>query len=96
MKKAEFLDLVAKNGNYNKTESAKVLDSILNSITEVLSKGDTINFIGFGAFLISPCLLFSSALPLTPIIITTITAIINFNLFFNSYSFDPLSNKYSK
>jgi len=50
MKKAEFLDLVAKNGNYNKTESAKALDSILDSISEVLSKGDTINFIGFGAF----------------------------------------------
>ena len=50
MKKAEFIDLVAKKADMTKKDTSIALDAILESIKECLVKGDSISFIGFGSF----------------------------------------------
>ena len=50
MKKAEFIDLVAKKADMTKKDTSVALDAILDSIKECLVKGDSISFIGFGSF----------------------------------------------
>ena len=50
MKKAEFIGMVSEKSGLSKKDSIVALDAVLNSISDVLASGDTINFIGFGAF----------------------------------------------
>lgn len=50
MKKSEFIDVVAEKGSITKKEAKAALEAVLDSITDVLAKGDSINFIGFGTF----------------------------------------------
>jgi DNA-binding protein HU-beta len=50
MRKAEFIDTVAKKSGLKKKDMDKALSAILETITETLAKGDTLNFIGFGSF----------------------------------------------
>ncbi|MCR4941237.1 MAG: HU family DNA-binding protein [Campylobacter sp.] len=50
MKKTEFIQAVADKAGLTKTDSKKALDATLEAISELLAKGDSITFIGFGTF----------------------------------------------
>lgn len=51
MTKKEFIDLFqAKSGLETKAQTERVLNAMLESLEEVLVKGDEISFLGFGKF----------------------------------------------
>ncbi len=50
MKKAEFVSRVAERTGCTKKQTEQILDAVLEEIGDVLSEGDRLNFIGFGAF----------------------------------------------
>ncbi|MGB9767435.1 HU family DNA-binding protein [Dictyoglomus sp.] len=50
MKKAEFIAKVAEKAKITKKEATKVVNAVLETIAEALSKGDTVQFVGFGTF----------------------------------------------
>lgn len=50
MNKAEFIDAVASKTGLSKKDTKALVDANLETITELLSKGDSINFVGFGTF----------------------------------------------
>jgi len=51
MTKSEFVELIKEKGEYSSKAAAEVaLKAFLESITEVLSKGDSVTFVGFGTF----------------------------------------------
>ncbi|NPA27873.1 MAG: HU family DNA-binding protein [Epsilonproteobacteria bacterium] len=51
MTKAEFVELMKEKGNFpSKAAAENALKAFLDSITEVLSKGDSVTFVGFGTF----------------------------------------------
>jgi DNA-binding protein HU-beta len=50
MTKQEFIDRVARQGGLSRTQAAKAVDAVLDSITEVLRSGGEVNFTGFGKF----------------------------------------------
>ena len=51
--KAEFVDQVADRSGTGKGEAGKVVDAVLDTIKEVLSRGGEINFTGFGKFAVA-------------------------------------------
>jgi DNA-binding protein HU-beta len=51
--KAEFVDQVADRSGIGKGEAGKVVDAVLDTIKEVLSRGGEINFTGFGKFAVA-------------------------------------------
>ena len=53
MTKAEFVDQVADRSGIGKGEAGKVVDAVLDTIKEVLSRGGEINFTGFGKFAVA-------------------------------------------
>ncbi|MCS7201239.1 MAG: HU family DNA-binding protein [Dictyoglomus sp.] len=50
MKKAEFISKVAEKAKITKKEAAKVVNSVIETITETLAKGEPVQFVGFGTF----------------------------------------------
>ena len=50
MTKAEFVDRVADRSGLGKGEAEKAVNSVLDTIQEVLQRGGHINFTGFGKF----------------------------------------------
>lgn len=50
MNKAEFIDAVAAKTGLSKKDTKAALEASLETITETLSKKDTVSFIGFGTF----------------------------------------------
>jgi DNA-binding protein HU-beta len=48
--KQEFVDKVASKGSMSRREAADAVDTVLESITDVLKGGGEINFTGFGKF----------------------------------------------
>lgn len=50
MTKAEFVSLAASKAGLTKKDTELALDSFLESISEVLTKGDSVTFVGFGTF----------------------------------------------
>ena len=50
MNKNYFIDIVAEKSGLTKKDSKAALDAVLETITETLSKGDSVSFIGFGTF----------------------------------------------
>ncbi|KAA6228933.1 HU family DNA-binding protein [Campylobacter sp. LR264d] len=50
MTKADFIAKVAQTAGLTKKDAATATDAVISTITEVLTKGDTISFIGFGTF----------------------------------------------
>ena len=53
MKKVEFVDAVADKTGLTKVDSAKAIDAVFATITEVLAKGDKLSLVGFGTFGVS-------------------------------------------
>ena len=50
MTKADFISKVAQTSGLTKKDATSAVDAAIATITEVLSKGDSISFIGFGTF----------------------------------------------
>ena len=50
MTKQEFIDSVANRSGLNKREAAAAVEAVLDSITDALKRGDSVNFTGFGKF----------------------------------------------
>jgi DNA-binding protein HU-beta len=48
--KQEFVDRVATKSGLNKRDAGKAVDAFLESITDALTDGESINFTGFGKF----------------------------------------------
>lgn len=53
MNKTEFVDAVAEKADVQKSDAAKIVDSMVDVIGDALAKGDQITLIGFGTFLVS-------------------------------------------
>ncbi|ECQ6102604.1 HU family DNA-binding protein [Campylobacter jejuni] len=50
MTKADFISLVAQTAGLTKKDATTAADAVISTITDVLAKGDSISFIGFGTF----------------------------------------------
>lgn len=50
MNKTEFIDAIASKTGLTKKDAGASLEATLETITEALSKGDSVQFIGFGTF----------------------------------------------
>lgn len=53
MNKTEFVDAVAEKADVQKSDAAKVIDSMVDVIGNTLKDGDQVTLIGFGTFLVS-------------------------------------------
>jgi DNA-binding protein HU-beta len=53
MTKDELVTKAANDADIPKTKASKVLDSIVEGITEALAKGDKVSLVGFGTFSVS-------------------------------------------
>ncbi len=50
MNKAELLTTVAERSEMSKKDTARVVDTLMDTIAEVLAKGDKVQLVGFGNF----------------------------------------------
>lgn len=50
MTKPEFIVEVARNAGVTKTDAEKVVNASLETIEKALSKGNSVQFVGFGTF----------------------------------------------
>jgi len=50
MKKADFLKIIAEKTSLSKKDSEAILNASLETIQEILIKGESITFMGFGTF----------------------------------------------
>lgn len=50
MTKADLIDVIAGSTKLKKTDSAKALDSIINTVQDALKKGEEVRLTGFGTF----------------------------------------------
>ena len=50
MTREEIVAIAADDAGVSKTKAAAVLGSVLGSITDALSEGDKVTFVGFGTF----------------------------------------------
>lgn len=50
MTKAELINVIAEKGDYSKKDAEKALTTVIDSITEALTKGDKVTLVGFGTF----------------------------------------------
>ncbi|MCZ6804846.1 MAG: HU family DNA-binding protein [Proteobacteria bacterium] len=50
MNKAELIDAVAESADMSKASAGRALDTVIETITKALKKGDTVTLVGFGTF----------------------------------------------
>ena len=50
MNKAELIDAVAEGADISKAAATRAVDTVLDSITATLTKGDQVTLVGFGTF----------------------------------------------
>jgi DNA-binding protein HU-beta len=48
--KQEFVDRVSTKSGLSKRDAGKAVDAFLDSVTEALTRGDSVSFTGFGKF----------------------------------------------
>ena len=48
--KAEFIDVMRKKLDFTQSETNKVIEAFLESVTDIVKKGESVSFIGFGKF----------------------------------------------
>jgi DNA-binding protein HU-beta len=53
MNKQDVVSKIAKDAGITKTTAAAAVDSLIDSITRSLKKGDAVSFVGFGTFKVS-------------------------------------------
>ncbi len=52
MNKSKFVDAVASKGDMTKSDAAKAVDVVLESVVDALKSGEQITLVGFGTFLV--------------------------------------------
>ena len=52
MNKSELIDAVAEGADISKAAAARAVDAMMGAVSDSLKKGDQVNLIGFGTFLI--------------------------------------------
>lgn len=50
MNKKEFVEAMASKTGKSKVESAEFVDAFLDTVTEALGNGESVQFVGFGTF----------------------------------------------
>lgn len=50
MTKQDLIDIVSEKGGLTKKETGKVVDIILDTITETMKRGEKVSLVGFGTF----------------------------------------------
>jgi DNA-binding protein HU-beta len=50
MNKTELVDAIADSAEISKAAATRALDSVVDSITKALKKGDEVTLVGFGTF----------------------------------------------
>jgi len=50
--KSELIDAVAEGADISKAAAARAVDAMMGAVSDSLKKGDQVNLIGFGTFLI--------------------------------------------
>lgn len=50
MNKAELIDAIAADSDISKAAAQRVLDSVVGHVIKAVTKGDAVQFIGFGSF----------------------------------------------
>ncbi len=50
MGKSEFISAIAEKTNMSKTQAAAAVDAFLETVTEMLKRGEEVQFTGFGKF----------------------------------------------
>lgn len=50
MNKTQLIDAVAKDSGLSRADSARALDSLVNTVQKTLKKGDDVALTGFGKF----------------------------------------------
>ena len=50
MNKTELIEAVSKGVKLTKRETGQILDALLETITDTLSKGEKVTLVGFGTF----------------------------------------------
>ncbi|WP_405349476.1 MULTISPECIES: HU family DNA-binding protein [Ruminobacter] len=53
MNKQELIEKLAEKSHMSKSDAKKTLDALLETISESLAKGDSVQLVGFGTFKIS-------------------------------------------
>lgn len=52
MNKSELVDQIAAATDLPKNTTAKVLDALINAVTQTLASGEEVSLVGFGSFLV--------------------------------------------
>lgn len=52
MNKSEMIDAIAAGADISKAAAGRALDSMIDAVSDALKKGDTVNLIGFGTFMV--------------------------------------------
>jgi DNA-binding protein HU-beta len=50
MNKAELIDAVAEGADISKAAATRAVDTMIDSITDALKKGDQVTIVGFGTY----------------------------------------------
>ncbi len=50
MNKVEFVNMISIKANITKKDATVAVNAVLETITETLAKGESIQFVGFGSF----------------------------------------------
>ena len=50
MNKSELVDAIADSAGLSKADAGRALDSVVQTVTNALKKGDTVSLVGFGTF----------------------------------------------
>ena len=50
MNKQELIEAIAEKSHTSRSDSIKMLDALLETVTETLAQGDSVQLIGFGTF----------------------------------------------
>ena len=53
MNKTDLIELIAGKNDLSKAAAGRVLDTVLDAITDSLGKGKTVTLVGFGTFAVS-------------------------------------------
>lgn len=50
MNKQELIEIIAEKSHTTKSDSKKMLDAFIETVSETLAQGDSVQLIGFGSF----------------------------------------------
>lgn len=50
MNKQELIEIIAEKSHTTKSDSKKMLEAFIETVTETLAKGESVQLVGFGSF----------------------------------------------